>query len=258
MKIAIISDVHANLAALNAFPEAFCDALWCVGDLVDYGPRPHEVIQKIRNRIDLTVCGNHDYAAGSATDPQCSPPFRRLAAETLRYTQQICTAEDLEFLRTLPVCQRVTVAATRFYVVHAIPTNPLFGYCAMDSDRWEWEVNGIESDVLVVGHTHTPFVRAVGNTVIVNPGSLGQPKTGRPFACYAVWEDGTVSLKEYEYPVDETIRDIRKMPISDDDQDALIAVLRTGSIPPPHAPASGHMVENRSLAGDGDYDDRLK
>jgi hypothetical protein len=71
----------------------------------------------------------------------------------------------------------------------------------------------------------------VGKTTIVNPGSLGQPKTGRPFACFAVWEDGVISLKEYEYPIGETIRDIRKMPVPKDDQDALIAVLETGVIP---------------------------
>lgn len=247
MKIAIISDVHANLAAFNAFPETSYDALWCVGDLVDYGPRPHEIIQEIRNRVDLTVCGNHDYAAGSAADPQCSPPFRRLAAETLRYTQQVCTAEDLEFLRTLPVCRQIRIASTRFYVVHAIPTNPLFGYCSKESDQWQWEVEGIQADVLVVGHTHTPFVRTVGSTVVVNPGSLGQPKTGRPLACYAVWEDGRVSLKEYEYPIEETIRDIRKVPISEQDQDALIGVLRTGTIPSPQTPASEHIEVKGSL-----------
>ena len=56
-----------------------------------------------------------------------------------------------------------------------------------------------------MGHTHTPFVRRVGETIIVNPGSIGQPKTGRPFACYAVWEDGDILLKEYEYPIAETI-----------------------------------------------------
>jgi len=240
MKIAIISDIHANLAALNAFPETSYDALWCVGDLVDYGPKPHEVIQEIRNRVDLSVCGNHDYAAGSSADPQCSPAFRRLAAETLRFTQQVCSWEDLEFLRTLPVCRQIKVASTHFYVVHATPTNPLFGYCAKDSDQWNWEVDGIQADVLVVGHTHTPFVRVIGDTTIVNPGSLGQPKTGRPLACYAVWEEGVVSLKEYEYPLEETIRDIRSLPIVDEDKDALIAVLRTGEIPSPRAPASKH------------------
>jgi diadenosine tetraphosphatase ApaH/serine/threonine PP2A family protein phosphatase len=107
----------------------------------------------------------------------------------------------------------------------------LFGYCPEQSERWQKEVECINADVLIVGHTHTPFIRTVGNTTIVNPGSLGQPKTGRPFACYAVWEDGRISLKEYPYPVRETIQQIHVMPIATDDQDALIAVLQAGLLP---------------------------
>jgi protein phosphatase len=123
------------------------------------------------------------------------------------------------------------VNTTRFYLVHACPTDPLFGYCTEKSDRWKDEVLRIDTDVLFVGHTHTPFIRNIGKTTIVNPGSLGQPKTGRPLACYAVWEDGTISLKEYPYPLKETAEQIRLMPISPDDQDALISVLETGALP---------------------------
>ena len=93
----------------------------------------------------------------------------------------------------------------------------------------------MKADVLLVGHTHTPFMRQVGKTVIVNPGSLGQPKTGRPLACYALWEDGRISLKEYPYPVEETIQQIRMMPVSVGDQDALIEVLETGALPADHS-----------------------
>lgn len=231
MKIAIISDIHANLAALNAFPETDCDAVWCIGDLVGFGPRPSEAIRELRDRADVTICGNHDLAAGVSVDSQCSSPFRRLAAETLEYTRQVCSEEDLEFLRGLPLFREVTVNSTRFYLVHAIPTNPLFGYCAETSDQWTWEVNNLNADILVVGHTHAPFIRVVNQTTIVNPGSLGQPKTGRQEACYAVWEDGRLWLKEYRYPITETIRDIRQMPIARGDQDALISVLETGVIP---------------------------
>lgn len=89
----------------------------------------------------------------------------------------------------------------------------------------------VDADVLIVGHTHTPFVRQEGKTTILNPGSLGQPKTGRPLACYAVWEDGKILLHEYEYPIEDTIAGIRRMPIPSEDQEALITVLKTGEIP---------------------------
>ncbi len=231
VKIVIVSDIHANLAALDALPERDFDQLWCVGDLVDYGPRPHEVVQWVKDKAAVAVRGNHDHAAGFSVDPQCSQPFKRLAAETLRYTQEVCKGKDFEFLRKLPVYRETAVGSTRFYLVHATPMDPLFGYCPEQSERWREEVRSIDADVLVVGHTHTPFIRTVGETTIVNPGSLGQPKTGRPLACYAVWENGRISLREYAYPIKDTIQQIRAMPISAEDQDALIVVLETGALP---------------------------
>lgn len=232
MKIAIVSDIHANLAALEAFPEEHYDQLWCLGDLVDYGPMPHEVIQRVRDVATVTVRGNHDHAVGFSVDPQCSPPFKKLATDTKQYTEKVCTSEDIEFLKGLPIQREVSVNSTRFYLVHAMPTDPLFGYCPEQSKRWQKEIEWINADVLVVGHTHTPFIRRVGKTLIVNPGSLGQPKTGRSLACYALWEDGEISLKEYEYPLIDTAREIRQMPISLEDQEALIRVLQTGGLPP--------------------------
>ena len=231
MKVVIISDIHANLAALDALPERQYDQLWCIGDLVDYGPDPHEVVEWVRKNATVVVRGNHDNAAGFNADPQCSTPYKKLAEETLRLTLQLCTKEDLNYLKDLPVYRELSVGSTRFYLVHATPTDPLFGYCPEGSPSWREQVNCIDADLLVVGHTHTPFIRREGKTTILNPGSLGQPKTGRPRACYAVWEDGQAFLKEYEYPIAETIRGIRAMPIPREDQEALITVLQTGKIP---------------------------
>jgi putative phosphoesterase len=243
VKIVIVSDIHANLAALEALPERDFDQLWCIGDLVDYGPRPYEVVQWVKRNATIAVRGNHDYAAGFSQDPQCSPPFKKLAAETLRYTQEVCPEEDLEFLRSLPVHIETAVNGTKFYLVHATPLDPLFGYCPEQSGRWKEEVTVTDADVLIVGHTHTPFIRTVGKTIIVNPGSLGQPKTGRTLACYATWQDGRISLREYAYPLKDTVQQIRSMPISAEDQNALITVLETGDLPagdrPEVTPAAG-------------------
>ncbi len=235
VKIVIVSDLHANLAALEAFPERDYDQLWCIGDLVDGGPKPEESIAWVRRHATLVVRGNHDHAAGFSTDPQVSEPFKKLLAETLRYTLRVCSPEGLDFLRKLPIFHETSVTAAerafRFYLVHSIPTDPLFGHCLETSDRWREEVKRIDADVLVVGHTHTPFVRTIGKTAILNPGSLGQPRTGRPLACYAVWEDGRISLKEYEYPVNETVEQIEKMPLAAGYQNVLIAALQTGELP---------------------------
>jgi putative phosphoesterase len=228
MKIVIISDIHANLAALRALPERGYDQLWCIGDLVDYGPKPHEVVQWVKHHATLAVRGNHDHAAGFSVDPQCSPAFKKLADETLRYTLSVCNEEDLSYLRNLPIQREVTADSTQFYLVHAMPTDPLFGYCPEESELWLNQVDWINADMLVVGHTHTPFLKRVGLTTILNPGSLGQSKTGRPLACYAVWEDGKIARKEYEYPLADTIHGIREMPIDSESKNALIAVLESG------------------------------
>lgn len=231
VKIAIISDIHGNLAALEAFPEADCDQLWCIGDLVDYGPKPHEVIKWVKKNADVAVRGNHDHAVGFDVDPHCSPAFSGPADVTKKYTVAIISEQERDFLRKLPIHHEFELGEASIYCVHATPSDPLFGYCVETSDRWQQEVDLIAADVLVVGHTHTPFIRRTGRTLIVNPGSLGQPKTGRPSACYALYEDGSFTLKEYEYPIQQTDEDIRKMPISSQDQEALITVLHTGVLP---------------------------
>jgi len=232
MKIAIISDIHANLAALEAFPEQDCDRILCLGDLVDYGPSPKEVIRWVREHGAFCVRGNHDQAAGYQTDPHCSAPFQRLAAATLRYTLDVISPAESKYLRQLPVQGELTIEKTRFYLVHATPTDPLYGYCAASSERWVKELEWVDADVVLTGHTHVPFVRQIGSKVLVNPGSLGQPKTGTPEACYAIWEDGTVTLKRYSYPVEFTVSAIQAMPVSTDIQESLIYLLRTGAVTP--------------------------
>jgi predicted phosphodiesterase len=87
-------------------------------------------------------------------------------------------------------------------------------------------------DIVLVGHTHIPFIRRINGQLLVNPGSIGQPKTGKPDACYAVWENGRVSLRTYAYPLDQTIEKIRLMPISENIQQNLITVLESGGLPP--------------------------
>jgi len=223
MKIVIISDIHANLAALEALPERGCDGLWCLGDLVDYGPKPREVIRWIMRHASIIVRGNHDHV-----DPQCSPAYKHLASVTMDYTRSICNSDDIEFLKWLPVQRQIHAGGAMFDLVHAAPTDPLFGYRAKDSQLWDKEIECIDSDFLLVGHTHTPFIRKIGSCTIVNPGSLGQPKTGRPLACYALWEDGTVTLKEYMYPVHETSRQIGELPLAEEDAGELVAILETG------------------------------
>jgi protein phosphatase len=107
----------------------------------------------------------------------------------------------------------------------------LYGYCPEQSENWIYELQHIQADVLLVGHTHTPFIRRIGNRVVVNPGSLGQPKTGKPDACYAVWEDGLFQLKSFPYDVNKTAGKLKALEFPQEVERDLITVLQTGSLP---------------------------
>ncbi len=227
MKAVIISDIHGNSEALRSLPESF-DELWVLGDLVNYGPDPGDVVEFVQSKAALAVRGNHDHAVGFGEDPRCSAPFREMAEAMMRYTCSVLSGRQREFLRSLPMTSGRRTAGVRVQLCHATPSDPLFAYCGPDSPRWEQEVEAAGADILLVGHTHVPFVRRFGKRQVVNPGSLGQPKTGRPAACYAVWEDGEIELRSFEYPFDETIRKIYALPIEEKIRAGLSEVLRNG------------------------------
>lgn len=200
MKIIVISDIH-DLEALNALPESG-DELWVLGDLVNYGPNPREVVTLLRSRAEIVIRGNYDQAVGFEDDPRRTPRYRRMQIER---------------------------DGKMFYLCHAIPSNLLYGYCPEESDRWPLEAQEAGADFLLVGHTHTPFIRNVGSTSVVNPGSLGQPKTGKPDACYAVWYDDHFELKQFSYPYKQTIQKLERLPVSQEVKRDLETALVSGS-----------------------------
>ena len=229
MRVAIISDIHANFPALRAFSETW-DELWVIGDLVNYGPNPNEVIDWVQTHAHCAVRGNHDHAIGFSTDPRCSPPYRAMAAETGAYTAKVLSDHSKRYLERLPLSVERRLREHTFYLCHATPSDPLFGYLDKDSRQWDAEVKAVEADVVITGHTHVPFIRMVGHQTLINPGSVGQPKTGTPEACYAIWEDGHLELRRYSYPVADTEFEIRAMPISEQVKADLIQSLKTGGV----------------------------
>lgn len=229
MKALIISDLHGNYDALSALPESY-DELWVLGDLVNYGPEPAAVVEFVRNKATFSVRGNHDHAVGYSKDPRCNPRYAGMAAATQKLSEAQLSAQQVRFLQELPVQMEFERDGKRVYCCHAKPSNPLYVYCPADSPDWEPELQAIQADLVLVGHTHTPFVRHFGNKTLVNPGSLGQPKTGKPDACYAVWQDGKIELKSYRYPYETTIRKIEAQPVGSEIKSDLITVLKTGSV----------------------------
>ena len=229
MKIAIISDLHGNYEALRSLPGDY-DEVWVLGDLVNYGPEPGAVVDFVRTNSKVVVQGNHDHTIGFDVDPRCSNRYQKMANVTWRYTASVLDQEQKNFLRQLPLKLELKRENTSFFLCHAKPSNPLYGYCAEQSEEWVRELDQVNADVLLVGHTHTPFVRKIGNKVVVNPGSLGQPKTGSPEACYATWENGEFCLKSYPYPVEATVGRLKALAFPRDVERDLITVLETGSL----------------------------
>ena len=229
MKIVVISDLHSNFDALSALPE-MGDELWVLGDLVNYGPMPAEVVSFVRSHSDTIIRGNHDHAVGFDVDPRCTPRYAEMADATMRYSKANLDGAATTYLRDLPLTQMLERDDRRFYLCHAIPSNPLYGYCPEESDLWPKELELVDAEFLLVGHTHTPFIRKVGGKTIVNPGSLGQPKTGKADACYAVWENGRFELKQFAYPVERAVQRIEHLPVTAEVRRDLATVLRTGSV----------------------------
>jgi putative phosphoesterase len=235
MKIAIISDLHANLEALSAVSRDY-DELWVLGDLVNYGPNPAETIDFVRSHAALIVRGNHDHSIGFDADCGCSPRFREMAEATRTYTSSLLSAADKQFLRELPTCARRTIKGMTFFLCHATPSDFLYEYRPPDSPLWDRvEESTSGADVILAGHTHLQFRRSLGARTVINPGSLGQSKMGDPRARYAVWQDGQFELRSIEYPLDKTVQKISRLPLPNEVKDDLIAVLSTGRVPATHS-----------------------
>jgi protein phosphatase len=231
VKLLIVSDIHANLEALQAVLAEPHDELWVLGDLVNYGPNPSEVVDLMRLNASLVVQGNHDYAVGTGSAPRCSNAFREMAREMQNYTEPLLSVDQRAFLRGLPQTAARTVDGYRFFLCHATPTEPLFKYCPAEFAQWASEIQGLQADIVLAGHTHLPFTMSLEKHRIVNPGSVGQPKHGSPMACYALWEDGSLSLQSRPYPFEETAKKILSLPVTPGIRNQLAAVLRSGSPP---------------------------
>jgi protein phosphatase len=230
MRLLIISDLHANLEAISALPSGF-DQLWVLGDLVNYGPNPAEAIEFVRQKAAIVVRGNHDHSVGFDEDPRCSQHFRAMAEETRRYTRSVLSEEHRKYLRNLPLKATRAVEGTHFLMCHAVPSDPLFEYRRADSPLWVADDVGAGINIELVGHTHVPFSRSLESRLVVNPGSVGQPKHGRAEACYAIWQDGKTSLESVAYDVEPTVEKLRRLSLSSAVFEDLAFVLRNGSVP---------------------------
>ena len=152
MKLVIISDIHGNHDALRALPEEY-DELWVLGDLVNYGPQPKEVVADVMEKASLVVQGNHDHAVAYDDDSRWSPRYRPMAEATRRYTSAVLSDGHKAYLRGLPLQAQAERDGLLFHLTHAMPTDPLYGRHPTEAEGWAAELNTLSADVLLVGHT---------------------------------------------------------------------------------------------------------
>jgi diadenosine tetraphosphatase ApaH/serine/threonine PP2A family protein phosphatase len=218
MLYAIIADIHANLEAFTAVLEDMerrgkIAEIWCLGDVVGYGPDPHQCLELLRQHKHVCVAGNHDWAAVGKVD---TVNFNPDAAIACHWTTEQLTPEDTEYLENLPLI----IDKDRFTLAHGSPRDPIWEYLISTSLARE-NFTFFQSPYCLVGHSHVPLVfreeddsysfsqflpnvgLALGKSrLIINPGGVGQPRDGDPQASYAIYDSETSIARLYRIPYD--------------------------------------------------------
>lgn len=233
MRIIIFSDLHSNVEALAALHavEKPPDAVFFLGDAVGYGPDPAACVAWLRAHVTHAVRGDHDDATASGGEFASPLEFRELAEATREHTLRQLKPDALAYLSQLPLTSRVELGGTRFFLAHGLPHDPLAGsldIATAPDAKLQTELEGTDADVVLLGHTHVPAIRRVGNTHLVNPGSLGQPRHGLPSATYAAWEDGHLQIHHIDYDPKPTMNKIALMSLEPELAERLREVLERG------------------------------
>ena len=231
MKTLVLSDIHGNLAALRRVLDTQSrDRVLCLGDLVDYGPHPKECVEFVRDQEWVTVRGNHDQAVAALTSCRCSEAFRPLSEATREMNCRLLGPEHTAFLGSRPLQVDVAVDGLRCRLVHATPTDPMYRYLRpTEVAAWEAELAAVDADVLLTGHTHLPVILHVGRKIVLNPGSIGQPRDGDPRAAFAVIEDGEARLERIAYDLASTVTALAGTGLEQSVFQKLATVLQTGA-----------------------------
>jgi len=223
MRIAVISDIHSNFHALERTFEVIdqlaVDQVFCLGDIVGYGPAPNECIALVRERCAVTVRGNHD---SGAIDELPLDHFNSYGESAMRWTRKQLTEENAAFLRNLPflhVQDSITLA-------HAAPLNPQswrYIFAWPDAQRC---FAAFSTPYCFIGHTHVPVVVGENGSVnrfqpgirfLINVGSVGQARDGNPKASFGMLDTGkkTVDIVRLEYDIEGAAQAILKANLPD-------------------------------------------
>jgi len=222
VKLAVISDIHSNFAALRTCFEYINkikpDKIVCLGDIVGYGPRPNECIELVREHCQICLMGNHDHAVLGLTDTYY---FNQYAREAINWTRRTLTIRNKAYLEGLPFSHH----ENEILLVHSTPDHPEDWHYILSEYEANQHLNIISQKICFVGHSHIPVVYGTDSPsryeeeiklnlkkerFIVNVGSIGQPRDGDPRLCFALFDSETSMLKyvRLEYPISETYDEI--------------------------------------------------
>lgn len=229
------------------------DAVLFLGDIVGYGPDPAACIQWVRANATVAVQGNHDYGVANNVCGATPIEVHDLAIATHAHAWKILHHSDVDYLRGLPLTQSVEIAGANFFLVHGTPVEPIYGSANLLFSRIEYLrslLEGTEAEnanVVLMGNTHIPAIRQLDNKVLVNPGSLGQPRYGVPDPTFAVWEDGEIRIRHLHISHDITIQKIGLLPLEKDVISRLQQILMTGHMVLPEGMTAEEMKRKHEL-----------
>jgi len=210
MRIAIISDIHSNLEALEnvlrRIDSLKVDKVCCLGDIVGYGPNPNECVELIKKTTDIVVMGNHDSAVINQTDIIL---FNSYAKEATEWTRRVISDENYEYLLELPL----KISKGNILYVHSTPLIPEDWNYILTQYGAEKQFNFFDEEVCFIGHSHRAEIfHCVDDRKIINAGSVGQPRDGDPRACFAVYDTETKQCEfiREEYDITTVFKKIVK------------------------------------------------
>ena len=208
MLVGLISDVHSNATALKAvlseMDKIGIEKILHAGDIIGYNPYPNETIEMFIGNKITSILGNHDRAIITGDYSEFNP----YAAAALLWTKKVLSPGNFEYIKSLKNREHFTIDNIHFVAIHGSPR---------DVDEYIFPVNvsahflaDAKADVLVLGHTHVQFKKEYSPGIILNPGSVGQPRDENPDAAFAVYDTMTnfAKLKRINYDVEKVIEDM--------------------------------------------------
>ena len=258
MKILLVADIHGNLPALQAVLDApaarTCTQVWCLGDIVGYGPFPNECAKIVAQKMSRVVCGNHDVKVVSAKK------VAQLAAQhkedykvfIFAWTHRVLAPETVKYIKSLPGQAHFTQAGHRMVLLHGSPEGVDDGLSVYTpEERLAVLAVKAKADVILVGHTHEAFSRHVGKSVFINPGSVGRSFDGDARASFAVLEIDTrgvrVRMHRVAYDTARVVEEMKRQ----DFPDILVRAFAASRSPADILPlaAQGDLVEEAQKFG---------